>query len=596
MLSSKGLRGMGGKGNLRPSPTDRVLARVRRRLDRAFELRALALGDMSALSSEMGPDLLPRPHLAQRSAQRVLVGSLRGWSAHNAYELAIAQALRLRGADVALLTCGGGMPACELGWASRAYPRPCDRCGWLTDRMAAVARLRHYRLADFMPWGEDARRAPTKPSGERTAALRDTSAVSAAWLLKATELDRVPGAQEVIEDFAVATDGIGRAAEAVFERFEPNIVFLLNGLFDAESTIRRLALERGARVPTYEIAPRGGALVFSQDTPAPAYDVDRLWAAVRDLPLSALQRSEVLGLLEDRARGVGAHESYYKRPEENPEQLRRHLGLSGRERLVSLFTNVTWDSATIGHDVGFASMFDWVEQAVRLAAGQDIVLVVRIHPAEARWGTREEVQDVIASRVAEIPANVRFVSAGDSLSSYALLDISDLLLTYTTTVGLEAAVRGKQVAVAGDTHYRSRGFTIDLSGPEDLARIMGLEQTELPPVDVERATRYAHMFFFRAMIPFPLVEIEDGRVKRFPRQAAALAPGADAHLDWICERILDGGDFGLPDELASVPPASASPFASAPPANGSPANATPASAPPAGASPANASPTRAGEA
>jgi hypothetical protein len=157
-------------------------------------------------------------------------------------------------------------------------------------------------------------------------------------------------------------------------------------------------------------------------------------------------------------------------------------------------------------------------------------------------------------------------------------------------------VRGKQVAVAGDTHYRSRGFTIDLSGPEDLARIMGLEQTELPPVDVERATRYAHMFFFRAMIPFPLVEIEDGRVKRFPRQAAALAPGADAHLDWICERILDGGDFGLPDELASVPPASASPFASAPPANGSPANATPASAPPAGASPANASPTRAGEA
>jgi hypothetical protein len=180
----------------------------------------------------------------------------------------------------------------------------------------------------------------------------------------------------------------------------------------------------------------------------------------------------VIGLLEDRARGVGAHESYYDRPEEDPDELRRRLGLSGRERVVSLFTNVTWDSATIGHDIGFSSMFDWVEQAVLLAASQDMVLVVRIHPAEGRWGTREEVQEVIVSRLGEIPANVRFVSSGQALSSYALLDISDLLLTYTTTVGLEAAVRGKQVVVAGDTHYRGRGFTIDISGPRDLARVL----------------------------------------------------------------------------------------------------------------------------
>ena len=132
------------------------------------------------------------------------------------------------------------------------------------------------------------------------------------------------------------------------------------------------------------------------------------------------------------------------------------------------------------------------------------------------------------------------------------MDISDLLLTYTTTVGLEAAVRGKQVAVAGDTHYRGRGFTTDVSGPEDLARVLRLEPKELSPASVELALRYAHMFFFRAMIPFPLIGAEAGKVKRFPREAAALAPGADPYLDWICERILDGESFGLPDELACV--------------------------------------------
>jgi hypothetical protein len=553
MVFPKQLRGLGGKGNLQTGPLDRMLARVRRPLDRAFERRALALEGLAALSEDVissaapgsGPAVPPRP--------RILVASLRGWSSHNAYELVIAQALRLRGAEVALLTCGGGMPACELGWARRAHPRPCDRCAWLTDRVVEVAGLKRYALRDLLPWGGDARRAPAEPVGNSVLDPHDASAISVAWLLKATQLDRVPGSEEVASDFAVAAGGVGRAAEAIFEEFEPDIVFVLNGLFGAERMIRELARNRGIRAPTYEIAPRGGALVLSQDAAAPEYDVDQLWAAVRDRPLSDRQRLDVTGLLDDRAGGVGAHESYFDRPEDDPDELRRRLGLSGRERVASLFTNVTWDSATIGHDIGFASMFDWVEQAVRLAGSEDLVLVVRIHPAEGRWGTREEVQEVIVSRLGEIPPNVRFVSAGDALSSYALLDISDLLLTYTTTVGLEAAARGKQVCVAGDTHYRGRGFTTDISGPEDLARILGCEPAPLPAENVELAIRYAHMFFFRAMIPFPLIDAADGKVTRLPRRAAELARGADPYLDWVCERILDGGHFGLPDELAGTP-------------------------------------------
>jgi hypothetical protein len=415
-----------------------------------------------------------------------------------------------------------------------------------------VADLRHYRLGDLLPWGKDARAAPVKPTGASAADARQDSLISVAWLLKASLLDRIPDAQELTEDFAVAAEGVSSAAEAIFEEFEPEVVFLLNGLFGAERQIRRLALDYGARAPTYEIAPRAGALVLSQDAAAPEYDVDQLWAAVKDSPLSASQRSEVTALLDDRARGIGAHESYYDRVEDDPGELRRRLSLGRRERVVSLFTNVTWDSATLGRDIGFASMFDWVEQAVRLAARQEFVLVVRIHPAEKRWGTREEVHEIVLSRLGELPGNVRFIGAEDALSSYALLDISDLLLTYTTTVGLEAAVRGKHVAVAGATHYRGRGFTTDVSGSEDLARVLRQEPAELPRAGVELALRYAHMFFFRAMIPFPLIGAEAGRVKRFPREAAALAPGADPYLDWICERILDGGSFGLPDELARV--------------------------------------------
>jgi hypothetical protein len=547
------LRALGTKGSLDAGPLDRVLARVRRPLDRAYERRATALDSVAALCADVDARVASAPPPSQASP-RVLVASLRGWSSHNAYELALANALRLRGARVALLTCGGGMPACELGRARRAYPRPCDRCAWLTDRIANAAALEHFALRDLLPWGRDARRAPSAPLSGGVVDPDAASTISAAWLLKASQLERVPGAAEVARDFATAARGVEHAAATVLDRFEPDIVFLLNGLFGAECVVREVALARGLRAPTYEIAPREGALVLSQATPAPEYDVGALWERVRDLPLSDRQRAEVTALLEGRARGVGAHESYYDRFVDDPDELRRRLGVDQRRRLVSLFTNVTWDSATIGHDVGFASMFDWVEQAVRLAGEREgLTLVVRIHPAEKRWGTREEVEQVIASRTTDIPANVRFVPASEALSSYALLEISDLLLTYTTTVGLEAAVRGKRVAVAGDTHYRGRGFTTDLAGPRDLARILGDELPPPPVESIELALRYAHMFFFRAMIPFPPVRARDGHVKWFPRTAAELTPGADPYLDWICERILDGADFGLPDSLAGQP-------------------------------------------
>jgi hypothetical protein len=551
MYSLGRLRELGDKGNLQPGAIDRLLARARRPLDRAFERGATSLGDMTALSAQVDEPTADA-QLDGIAGPRILVASLRGWSVHNAHELVIAQALRMRGAEVALLTCGGGMPACELGWARHAHPRPCDRCAWLTDRVAGASGLRRYRLGEHMPWGAHARTAPAKPAEETAGRAREDSYVSVVWMLKASLLDRVGYAQDLAEDFAVAAEGVRGAIAEIFEEFEPDVVFLLNGLFGAECTIRRFALERGVRAPTYEIAPRGGALVLSQDTPAPDYDLDRLWDTMKDRPLDVWQRAEIRTLLEDRAHGIGAHESYYDRVENDPDEIRRRLNLKRGEHVVSLFTNVTWDSATLNRDIGFSSMFDWVEQAVRLAAERELVLVVRIHPAERHWGTREAVGEILLSRLGEMPANVRVVPAQDALSSYALLDISDLLLTYTTTVGLEGAARGKRVAVAGATHYRGRGFTTDIRGSEDLARVLGEGPQQLHVDAMELAMRYAHMFFLRAMIPFGLVETERGKVKRVPRKAAALAPGADPYLDWICERILDGGEFGLPDELARM--------------------------------------------
>jgi hypothetical protein len=541
------LRALGQFSNLEPDRLDQLAARLRRPADRAYQARSARLGGLRKLAGD-GSQSAP-------GSPRILVAALRGWSVHVDCELIIAHGLRLRGAKVALLTCGGGMPACEVGWARRAYPRPCDRCGWFTDRLAAGSGLEHFALRDYFDWGRDGRRAPQDTGELRPPAeAYIRSRISLTWLMRVTRIDRLPEGPLAREDFAVAADAVARAGGAVFDDFRPDIVFLLNGLFGAESALREVALERGLRAPTYEIAPRAGCIVASQRSPAPYYDTDVLWERVRDQPLTERQRADTVALLDARAAGVGAHESYFDKPEENLDALRRHLELPSSGRVATLFTNVSWDSATFARDVGFGSMFEWIIESIRAVDGrEDLTLMIRVHPGEERWGTRESVETVVREELGQLPSNVRMISASQPISSYALLALSDLVLTYTTTLGLEAAARGKPVAVAGETHYRRRGFTIDLDGPEMLSSVL----RELPgPIDlsqVEQALRYAFAFFFRSMLPFPAVRARGAQVTHLPGSERDLAPGADPYLDWICDRILDGKDFDLPDELILAP-------------------------------------------
>jgi hypothetical protein len=531
-------------GNMHAQSTSRlgrIAARVRRPLDRAHLRRFGRLDDIAALggSFDQGPLLAGTP--------RVLILMLRGWPAHTACEATIAQALRLRGAEVALLTCGGGQPICEMGWGRRVFPRPCDRCGWYTDQVVAALGVPAFRLGDEFPWGRDSSRATAEPSREDSGA----TTISAPWLLKTADPRVAPEGNEVVADFERSAAAVREAAERALDRFRPDVVFMVNGLFAGERVVRTLARERGLRAPTYEIAPRGGALYFSQEAAAPDHDTDRIWSAVADRPLRPDQDAALNRLLRDRARGLGAHESYFEAVEDDVEAIRAGLGLEPGRRVLSLFTNLSWDSAALHHDVGFSSMLDWVEHAVRTAGGiDDCTLVVRVHPAERRWGTRETVEEVLADRLGgALPPQVRIVGPTNPLSSYVLLAISSLCLTYSTTVGLEAAVRGVPVAVAGRTHYRARGFTLDIGAPHELERAMRTLQEPVAGDRLELARRYAFAYFFRAMIPFAPVDLAAGRPRAVAVSSEQLAPGRDRRLDWICDRILDGQDFGLPDEL-----------------------------------------------
>ena len=176
-------------------------------------------------------------------------------------------------------------------------------------------------------------------------------------------------------------------------------------------------------------------------------------------------------------------------------------------------------------------------------------MVIRVHPSEARGiGTKQPIVGEIKTRFPNLPENVKVIPPESYLSSYTLAEMSQVVLVFGTTVGLETAARGIPVIVAADTFFGAKGFTYDPNSPEEyfalLDRAMQLPHNS--PQMIECARKFAYHVFFRATVDFPQVHARDpvwsrGLRLKF-RRLSELAPGHSPDLDAICDGILHHSD------------------------------------------------------
>ncbi len=88
-------------------------------------------------------------------------------------------------------------------------------------------------------------------------------------------------------------------------------------------------------------------------------------------------------------------------------------------------------------------------------------MVIRVHPGEVLTHGPSMV-DVVQKALPELPENIHLVGPKDKVNTYDLIEMADLGLVYTTTTGMEMAMSGVPVIVAGVTHYKGNGFTMIL--------------------------------------------------------------------------------------------------------------------------------------
>jgi hypothetical protein len=412
------------------------------------------------------------------------------------------------------------------------FPRRSIREGWVDDDPGgwpeidevSLAALRDVVDADGMPYGR-------------------LTEIPVKWFLMRAASDDDPLAPATWRDFLRSARRIARGVQAALDRMQPDVVVLTNGLFLFEAVTWELCRRRGIDVVTYERGFIKETLVFRRNTPACLTDLDQVWPQFAGVALTPDEDARLDAYLEERRHGRRTIDRYWDDARfDTPDR-------TGEGRLVTLFTNLTWDSAVIGKGVAFASIQEWVATVVELFRHRpEHQLVIRLHPAEVKLPgkeTREPMLPFLLERFGTLPPNVRVVAPDDPTSSYPLMEAADVGLVFTSTTGMELALTGTPVIVAGETHYRGKGFTVDVSTSEELETALDAalaDPARFAP-DVETVRRYAHLFFFTSPVQSPGVEEHVLGLARLTVDSLDdLAPGASEAVDRICDGILGRAD------------------------------------------------------
>ncbi len=291
---------------------------------------------------------------------------------------------------------------------------------------------------------------------------------------------------------------------------QPDVVITPNGSILEMGVVYQVARYLQIPVVTYEFGEQRDRIWLARNAEVMRQETDALWTKRSHLKLDASQWEQVQSLFASRQR-ASLWENFSRRWQGQPnvggDKVRQDLGLDERP-VVLLAANVIGDSLTLGRQMFSQSMTEWLQQtARRLAGNPDVQLVIRIHPGE-RYTKGPSVANVVRAALPGLPNHIHLVGADDPVNTYDLVEIADLGLVYTTTVGMEMAMSGVPVIVAGQTHYRGKGFTLDPASWE--AYFQQLEEVLQDPSgfrltrgQVEQAWHYAYRFFFDYPVPFP---------------------------------------------------------------------------------------------
>lgn len=438
-----------------------LLLSLSRRIRRGTELARLVLA-ARRVAGDSHPGTTSRPILFFNATTR-----LSGLSQNAGFSLLASWAVRLAGIPVVHFVCNHGMSRCVLGTdeTSPDKPMPCGMCvrqsqitfsgaqkrwfGFHRDPHLAGA-LQDLNLGELLEytreipasWMPDSRKPVVLPLGSLVLP-------SLRWRMRLQTLVDDQATRALCREFMLSAWNIAREFIAFLAEIKPGTAVLFNGTHFPEATAAFLCRQKGIRVITHEsgFQPFSGYFVEGQATMYPI--------VIPDVELTSAQDARLDQDLQRRWQGdfSMAGVRFWNQINGLPESLRQKANRF--EQVVSIFTNVIFDTTQMYANAIFPDMFAWLDELVEIIRKYPGTLfILRAHPDEARPGkaSQESVAMWFEHKASSL-ANMAFIPPQEQINSYDLVRLSKFVLIYNSTIGLESTLLGVPVLAAGQAPF-----------------------------------------------------------------------------------------------------------------------------------------------
>jgi hypothetical protein len=492
---------------------------------------------------------------------------LSGLSQNAAFSLITSWAVRLAGIPVVHFICRAGMTRCVLGTDQDdpQKPPPCAMCVRQSRRNFTGAstyyftyktddELKHalegLSLSDMVhyvhplprEWQQGGRKPTSIPLG-------DLILPSLWWRMRRQTLVDDELTRFICREFLLSAWNVVRELHSLIEKENPRAIVLFNGLQYPERAAAWISRYQGVRVIEHETSFQPLSAFFLEGE-ATTYSI-----VLPQDDLTPEQEAIVDADLDKRRQGdfIMAGVKFWKGMRGLPDDLVQKA--ASFEQVVTVFTNVIFDTSLILANVVFKDMFAWLDELLGvIGKNPNTLFVIRAHPDEDRPGkaSRESVEMWVEKNHVRSLPNVIFIPPQETISSYELARFSKFVLTYNSTIGIEITLTGKPVLCAGKASFNEHATAyFETNRSAYFRRLKSLLQEKNPLVPPERlktSRRYWYFRNYRFTLPFgEFIEptLPTGYVRMKTINWNEFLPEKSATIRALLRGIIDGQQFEL---------------------------------------------------
>lgn len=486
-------------------------------------------------------------------------------------ESPIAAALRLRGSDVHAVICDGAFIACVKREIKDKQPITCwqETCAACRRDCASVLEgmgIPYSYIGDYVSRQTvlGLRRQAEGATWENLDELRygeiNVGKNARSAVLRYLQGHSFPNDPLIVREYAVSALVCAAAAANAIERMSPARIIMSHGTYVDWGPALHTALARRVPVVAWMASYLPARFYFRHVENGLHLDFHNMsriaWDECHRQRLSDEQGKRLDTYLQVRYKeDISFDMKRFKEYTGQADRVKARYGLDTARPVWGIMTHINWDTVSDYAPMVYRSFNDWVVDTIHEIKNiTDVQWIIKVHPAEAWDNPDSGVECLIREHFPVLPEHIRVLPAEEDLSPLDFFQMIDGGVTVYGTSGLESALQGKPVILAGEAHYGRKGFTYDSDSQESYRKWLN-KASSLPSLNEmqrELARRYAYCYFIQRQIPLSVVRDPASKWWNFQLdKREMLLEGHDPAIDFVCTRIMDGKDFIMDEHLLS---------------------------------------------